>query len=29
LRIVLASGGFLGFGGLLTALVFSKSKAKA
>ena len=29
LRIVLASVGFLGFAGLLAAVVFSKSKAKA
>jgi hypothetical protein len=29
LRIVLASVGFLGFGGLLTAALISRSKAKA
>ena len=29
LRTVLAAGGFLGFGGLLTALLVSKSKARA
>jgi hypothetical protein len=29
LRIVLASVGFLGFGGLLTAVLISRSKAKA
>ena len=29
LRTVLAGGGFLGFGGLLTALLITKSKARA